>query len=148
MAFDTDLFTHDIGSGAELALPKLIANDSDLGICAGTEIRIVRRKQTAKKRSCAKYGVGVTGNGQDAIPGKYAVDFNVGESVRAPGHKRGEDPLAAFDFAEHRIGKGDFVSLTDGRKSNEALWLADREVTEEQGVDQSEDGGVCADAEG
>jgi hypothetical protein len=56
--------------------------------------------------------------------------------------------LAAFDFAEHRIGKGDFVALTDWRKSNEALWLADGEITEEQGVDQSEDGSVCADAEG
>jgi hypothetical protein len=56
--------------------------------------------------------------------------------------------LAAFDFAEHRIGKGDFVSLTDWRKLNEALRLTDREATEKQGVDQSEDGGVCADAEG
>jgi len=101
MAFDADLFTHDIGSGAELALPKLIADDSDLGICSGAEIRIVRRKQAAKKRSCAKYGVGVAGNGEDAVLGKYAVDFNIAEGVRAPGHKRGEDPLAAFDFAEH-----------------------------------------------
>ena len=38
-----------------------------------------------------------------------------------------------------RIGKSDFVSLTDCRKSNEALRLADGEVTEEHGVDQSED---------
>jgi hypothetical protein len=97
-----------------------------------------RRKQAAKKRRCAQYGVGVAGNGEHAVLGKYAVDFDVAEGVRAPGHKRGEDPLAAFDFAEHRIGKGDFVSLTDWKELNEALRLADREVTEEQGVDQSE----------
>ena len=118
-----------------------------MGICACGEIRIFRRKQAAKKRCCPKYGVGVAGNREDAVLGKYAVDFNIGEGVRAPGHQRGEDALAAFYFSEHRIGKSDFVSLTDWRKPNEALWLMDREVAEEQGVDQSEDGGVCANAE-
>ena len=85
-----------------MTLPELIADDSNLGICAGAGIRIVRRKQAAKKRSCAQYRVSVAGNGEDAVLGKYAVDFNIGEGVRAPGRERGEDLLAAFDFAEHR----------------------------------------------
>jgi hypothetical protein len=56
--------------------------------------------------------------------------------------------LAAFDFSEHRIGKRDFVSLTDWRKPNEALWLTDGEVAEEQCIDECEDGGIRADSQG
>jgi hypothetical protein len=67
--------------------------------------------------------------------GENAVYFNIGEGVRAPGHELGEDALAAFDFAEHGIGEGDFISLTDWRKLNEAFGLADGEVAKEEGVD-------------
>ncbi len=78
---------------------------------------------------------------------KNPVHFHTLHAACAPADQSSEDALAAFDFAEHRIGERDFAIRAGRNKLDEALRFADGEIAEEQGVDQSEDGGVCTNAE-
>jgi hypothetical protein len=56
-------------------------------------------------------------------------------------HQKNDDDMWSFI-------QGWLPSSADGKKANETPGLANGEVAKEKGVDESEDGGVCADAEG
>jgi hypothetical protein len=147
-AFDADLFADDIGRATEAALPKGVAEDDDLGRVAAGGIGIGGNEETAEKRSNAKFGVAVAGDAGEVVAGKSAVGFHIPHATSAPADKAGEDALVAFELAKHGIREGDFGVGASGGELDEAFRVADREVAEEEGVDQREDGGVGADAEG
>ena len=79
---------------------------------------------------------------------EHSIYFHVGLPGTTPPDECGENALAAFEFAEHRVGESAFVTQSDKRKLDEALGVRDREIAEEQSVDEGEDGNIRADAEG
>ncbi len=79
---------------------------------------------------------------------KNSVRFHIGHPGGTPADHSGKNALPAFDFPEHGIGERDFAIPADRRKLDKPPRLADWKVTKEQCIDQREDGGIRADAQG
>jgi len=59
-----------------------------------------------------------------------------------------EDALAALEFAKHGIRERNLVPLADDGKHCKLFGVANGKIAKKESVDEGEDGGVGADAEG
>src|ERR1700728_2285936 len=148
MTFHANLGSDNVKRATEAALPEFIADHGDLRVGRAAGIAVLGSEQASENWSGAKLGVRLAGDGDDTVQLENTTHFDVGSAAISPSEQAGEDALVSFDLAKHRIGKRRFAVVTDQRKLDDAFGLTDGKFAEQQRVDEREDGGVGADAEG
>ena len=145
-AIDDDAFADDVRIAAEAPLPAFVTDHTDR--VRARQLIIVSCNCAAQHRVDAQHLEVVA---RDHIPPQPFVDAIVAEAQgrEAVADETGKDLVAITKIFIVRIGKRwEHPVIRDVVERHNLPRLGDRQRAQERGVDQTEDGGIRADAEG
>ena len=100
-SLDLQSFADSVPRAPVMALPEAVAERGHLRGCGGTQIFILRIKQTANFRNGGKFRIKVVIDSPDICSCERAIYFRVKDDIAPPGKGPREHLLATRELLKH-----------------------------------------------